>query len=82
MRSHLLTQSTTGLPLFRSRAATSLSLAVTPAVRSVTSTITSAESMAIWAWLRIFFSSMSSVLGSMPPVSTSMNSRFSHSPWA
>ena len=53
MPSHLLTQSTTGLPLFSSMAATSLSVATTPVFTSVTNTMTSAVSMASSAWRRI-----------------------------
>ena len=70
MRSHLLTASTIGLPLFCSMEATSRSSAVTPAVTSHMKTMTSAVSMAISAWVRICASIASSVRGSIPPVST------------
>ena len=71
MESHLFTQSTTGLPLFCSMAATSASVATTPERKSVTNTITSALSIANCACLRIWERITSSARGSMPPVSTS-----------
>ncbi|CCY20115.1 unknown [Eubacterium sp. CAG:786] len=79
MPSTLLTASTTGFPLFISMEATSLSFAVTPVVISVTKIMASARSTASIACSRICARITSSVLGSIPPVSMSMNSRPSHS---
>ena len=79
MVSHLLTQRTIGLPLRCSMAAISLSVATTPERRSVTSTITSAASIASWACVRICARITSFVFGSMPPVSTRENLRLRHS---
>ena len=59
--------------------ATSWSEAVMPVLMSVTNTITVALSMAIWACSRIKARIWLSVLGSMPPVSTSVNFRPHHS---
>ena len=69
--SHLLTASTTGLPLRISMLATSRSCGVTPERRSATIMIQSAESIAICACWRIWASKPSSICGSIPPVSTS-----------
>ena len=79
MPSTLFTARTTGLPLFISMEATSLSLAVTPVVISVTNMIASARSTASIACSLICARMTSSVFGSIPPVSMSMNSLPSHS---
>ena len=72
-RSHLFTHKTTGLPLFCSMAATSLSDAVTPLLISVTKIMALAVSIASSACAFIFLRIISSVFGSIPPVSTTMN---------
>ena len=75
----MLTTSTTGLPERLSMSATVLSAAVTPVPISVTRTMTSAESMAIWACSRMNSSISLSAEGSMPPVSTISKLRPFHS---
>ena len=63
----------------RSMEAISASFAVTPERRSVTRMITSALSIAMFAWVLILERIPSSVLGSIPPVSTSITVWLSHS---
>ena len=75
----LLTTTMTGLPLLRSMSATSSSSAVRPWRPSTKKRITSHVSTAISAWRRICVSSGSSLRGSIPPVSMSVNLWFCHS---
>ena len=75
----LLTTTMTGLPLFLSMSATFSSSAVRPWRPSTKKRMTSQVSTAISACRRICESSGSSLCGSMPPVSMSVNLWFCHS---
>ena len=77
--SSLFTARTTGLLDFRSMVATSSSAAVMPSRPSTKKTITSAVSMASSACRRIWTAMMSSLAGSMPPVSMRVKLWVSHS---
>ena len=68
-RSHLLTHTSTGLPLRRRMSAICMSVAVRPAVMSVTNRMTSALSMATSACSLILDRIISPESGSSPPVS-------------
>ena len=70
--STLLTTSTTGFRERRSMSATLSSASTSPCFTSTRKMITSAVSMAIWAWALIWDRMMSLLSGSMPPVSISV----------
>ena len=81
--STLLTITNTGLPASRSMVATSRSIGKTPSCTLTTSKITSTSSSATWTWVKISRAKSSPPRSpfsrAMPPVSTSVNGRPSHS---